>query len=535
MYKSPYVALGIWQDGRILPGDFLVSPDDKSVRILHVDDLIRQREDGLAEFVGRKDQVIKIRGQRVDLVEVEEVLRSSENIVDAVVCLREDGLHPALVAYVVTNASDRRQLMERLKAKVAARLPAYMRPAEFLLVDAIPRLPSLKPDIQALAKLEIASRGIFAKESASGMDLSKNATEPDRIRNVVEKAWTEVLDRHSFAADLEWGNAGGNSLMALRLWFLIEQALGQSLPLDVLYSSATPRELIAAIEKVVSSAPVVSASDDDKPLVFFMPGYEGDSPAFAGFRAAFEGKLRFAVARYPSWREMIEAEGRFDSIVDAVIAQVRMSGENKYLLAGYSFGGFVALEVARRLSEFGDHVKFVGLIDTQRAKVAQPPKHQNIVAKSGRMMRAMYTNSQPAYVTILQAIIRKLTGVSALPVMRAISNLAMLLPPRITFRVHLDIVAELRLRALHAMWKSDIKPLHVPVTLFRSDQYTSDSPDFGCVEVCAKLDVVSIGGSHISLIEPPYRAILCDHFLEAVSRAFGSQNHPNDGEQILQM
>jgi thioesterase domain-containing protein/non-ribosomal peptide synthetase component E (peptide arylation enzyme)/acyl carrier protein len=518
VYKSPYLALGIWQNGRLQPGDFLTSPDDKSVRILHVDDLIRLREDGLAEFVGRKDQVIKIRGQRVDLVEVEEVLRSCDNIADAVVCLRGDDHHPALVAYVVSNASDTQSFAERLKLAVAARLPAYMRPAEIFFLDAIPRLPSLKPDVQALAKLDKVSPIIFGNEPARGMDLSKNGTESYRISDAVEKAWTEVLDRNSFAANLQWDQAGGDSLRALRLWFLIEEALDKRLPLDALDSNTTPRDLIAAIEKLFTtlSLPVVPASDV-RPLVFLMPAFEGDSPALVRLRAAFEGKIRFAVAHYPSWREMIHAEGRFDLIIDAVVAQVVATcGENDCLLAGYSFGGFVAWETARRLTESGRHVTFVGLIDSRRADLVNSPKSQSILAKVGRMLRSMYANSRAAHVIVLRSLIRRLIGMPALPILHAMGNLAMLLPAQAAYTFHANLIAEWRLRALR---KSEIKPLRVTVTLFRSDEYLSISPDFGWGALCAKLDVVSIGGSHLSLLEPPYRALLCERFLEAVQLA----------------
>ena len=483
------------------------------MRILYTGDLARLREDGLVEFVGRKDRVIKIRGKRVDLLEIEEVLRNCDNITDAAVAWRGDDKNSALVAYVVGNALDTQLVAQQINLAIAARLPGYMRPTQFRIVDVIPRLPSLKPDIQALAKLDTVSLAVFECGPACGTEMSKDRMASRRVRAAVKKAWTEVLGRKSFAANLRWDQAGGNSLNALRLWFFIEEFLNKRLPLDALNSSATPSDLIAAIEKLLDSAPFpVVSSQDARPLVFFMPAFDGDAPNLVRLRAEFQGKLRFAVAHYPSWREMCSAGARFDLIIDAVMAQVIATfGKNDCLLAGYSFGGFVAWDIARRLMESGRRVPFVGLIDTRRKDLTNPPGSRSI-----RILRSMYANRQVAKGVLPKLVIRPLIYVSAFPILQAIGNLAMLLPARAAFQFHSALIAELR---LHALRQSETKPLQMPVTLFRSDEQLSTSPDFGWGALCAKLDVVPIGGSHGSILEPPRRALLYKSFLAAVERA----------------
>jgi len=524
IYTSPYLALGIWQNGRLHPGDFLTSPDDHSMRILRANDVIRLREDGLAEFIGRNDQVIKLRGQRINLLEIEDVLRSCETVADAVVCLSGDEYRPMLVAYVVSRTSSARSLAD-LKLALAAQLPPYMRPAEIIFLDAIPRLPSMKPDVRALAKLDRASRARSGGQPAAGSGLPKIGTKTHRISKAVENAWTEVLDRKSFAANLSWDQAGGDSLMALRLWFLIEETLGQRLPLDALNSGSTPNELIAAIEKLSDSSASTVPAQDDRPLVFLLPGFQGDLPWFAHLRAAFEDKIRFEVPRYPSWREMIRAEGRFDFIIDEVLEQiVATRGEGDYLVAGYSFGGFAAWEIARRLAESGRRVTFVGLIDARRQDREISSTSQDIAANKirrnramiGRVLRAIYAEPQAAPVFMMRAFLRGVIDLSAFPLLRAMGNLAMLLPARMAFAFHTKLIEELRLQALR---KSEVKPLTAPVTLFRSDEHKSISPDYGWGVLCEKLDIVSIGGSHSTMFEPPYRAQFCEHFLQAVQKA----------------
>jgi acyl carrier protein len=489
IYTSPYLALGLWQDGRLDPGDFSTSPEDRSRRILRMNDVIRLREDGLAEFVGRNDQVIKLRGQRINLLEIEDVLRNCDNVADAVVCLRGDDYRPALAAYVVSSAANA-QSLAGLKSALAAQLPPHMHPADIVFLDAIPRLPSMKPDVRALAKLDKASPARFGKQPASGTGLLKQGAKTHRISKAVESAWTAVLDRNSFAANLPWEQAGGDSLMALRLWFLIEETLGKRLPLDALNSGATPGDLITAIEKLSNSSAAAAPGQDDRPLVFLLPGYQGDTPLFARLRAAFDGKIRFEVPRYPSWREMIDGKGRFDFVIDDIFAQiVATRGDGDYLLAGYSFGGFAAWEIARRLTESGRRVTFVGLIDARRQDQEIAPAGQTPVAhKSGRnlamirrVLRSISAKPKAAPVFMLRALIRGLIDLSAFPLLRAMGNLAMLLPGQMAFTCHTRLIEELRLKALR---KSEVKPLTAPVTLFRSDEHKDISSDYGWGALC---------------------------------------------------
>ena len=108
----------------------------------------------------------------------------------------------------------------------------------------------------------------------------------------------------------------------------------------------------------------------------------------ARLRAALEGKIRFVVIQYPGWREMLAAGAGFDVLVDATVSQIQTEcGEDDfYLLAGYSFGGFVAWEAARRLVEYGHRVSFLGLIDT---RYATPPRaRRSLLGRVGRTLRS---------------------------------------------------------------------------------------------------------------------------------------------------
>ena len=200
-----------------------------------------------------------------------------------------------------------------------------------------------------------------------------------RVDTVVARAWAAVLSRRSFQLNQAWDEAGGDSLGALRLWFMVEQALGP-LPLEMLGPSTRPTTLIKAINarlrgrnaRVQSNDGVLNRSDGC-PTVFFMPPFDGDLPLLVRFRAACQHRLKFVTVHYPAWTEMLRAGAKLDLIIDAALAQVLERSEGKLCaVAGYSSGGLVAWEVGRRLLELGFNVEFVGLIDTRQADMLHP-------------------------------------------------------------------------------------------------------------------------------------------------------------------
>jgi amino acid adenylation domain-containing protein len=511
---SRYVALGAWQQGGLQPGTFERDGADPSLRVMRTGDLLRRRDDGLWELIGRKDRMIKIRGFRVDPSEAEWVLRESPNVADAAVIGRaRDGAN-ALIAYVVPRAADTASLRADLQRAMASKLPGYMRPAELHFVDAIPRLPGFKPDLDALRNLERPPPA----QRRSAVRAGAFAGEPiaaSPIRQAVEHAWAAVLDRASFAADMSFDQAGGDSLTAMRLWFLVEEALGTPLPLDILKFDATLTQLIAAIETFLAtrlSGPG-AADGDTRPHVFLMPAYEGDVPRLADFRAALADRIRFTVIRYPNWRDMVDARIDFDAIAAASVAQIRAQSAGKpVLLSGFSFGGFVAWEVARRLIRSGTPIDFLGLIDTRRAEPSLPDK---FIVRVSRIWEDA---------ALLRKMLRLLFRLSAFRVLRAFARLAMLLPTRAAFAFHARLIAELRLSALHA-WT--LEKLPIDVTLFTTYDPLSPHPDYGWGAMCDKLTVIPIGGSHTTVFEPLYRDILCDRFPEMVTAATRPSVDPN--------
>jgi acyl-coenzyme A synthetase/AMP-(fatty) acid ligase len=157
--RGRMLSLGEWRQGRCVPGSLLTDPDDPAGAILRTGDLVRLRQDGLLEFLGRVDDQIRIRGYRVEPAEVERVLRQTPGVADAALLTRRGVGDPVLVAFAV--AADDAVPATVVKAAsddLSAALPAYMRPARLHVVAFLPKLPSGKFDPAALARMDDALR-----------------------------------------------------------------------------------------------------------------------------------------------------------------------------------------------------------------------------------------------------------------------------------------------------------------------------------------------------------------------------------------
>lgn len=145
------MALGSWQKGRLTSARFLQDPDDAAGRIYVTGDLVRQRDDGLFEFLGRKDRQVKIRGLWADLGEIEAALRSADGVDDAVAIVSSSpGRGDEIAAFITLAVADDAPDLPALRRAVASACADHMTPSTIRALAAIPRLANHKPDLLAL-------------------------------------------------------------------------------------------------------------------------------------------------------------------------------------------------------------------------------------------------------------------------------------------------------------------------------------------------------------------------------------------------
>ncbi|MFC4536718.1 amino acid adenylation domain-containing protein [Sphaerisporangium dianthi] len=210
--------------------------EDAGTRWYRTGDLGRYHPGGLLEFLGRLDQQVKINGYRVELGEVEAVLRAHP-AVEAAVAVRAETGHLAALLIPAPPAGPQDLDPEELRAWTAARLPGHMVPPSFAVAAALPFNANGKVDRKAV-------RALF-----DGRDRPARAFEPigPGLEQVVAEAWGGVLGRAPAGRDDGFFAAGGDSLLATRVIAALRERTGVELPMREFFREPTARGLAAAL------------------------------------------------------------------------------------------------------------------------------------------------------------------------------------------------------------------------------------------------------------------------------------------------
>ncbi|HXV12830.1 MAG TPA: amino acid adenylation domain-containing protein, partial [Candidatus Krumholzibacteria bacterium] len=140
--RSRYLALGYWGDEESTRRSFTPDPGDPEVRLYRTGDLGRMSADGCLVCVGRKDLRVKVRGNRVEVSEIEVALLGLGTVKQVAVVERKDARgHARLVAFIVPARTDEAPRPRALREFLGTKLPRHMVPAAFVFVDELPRTP----------------------------------------------------------------------------------------------------------------------------------------------------------------------------------------------------------------------------------------------------------------------------------------------------------------------------------------------------------------------------------------------------------
>ncbi len=235
---------------------FIPSPfsDDPKVRLYKTGDLGRYLPNGEIEFIGREDFQVSIRGFRVELVEVEDVIRDIPGISSVVVISREDNQGLArLVCFYVADDEDTTINRSVLRKKVGDKLPSYMVPSAFIRLDEMPLTPNRKIDRMALPDVDDSLE-------TSTEDLIEPTT---AFEKQLTKIWCEILERDSVGITQNFFELGGHSLLATQVISQIKTKLSVEVPLQALFKQPT----IEALAKLIESTDLSYVDEPIEPLV----------------------------------------------------------------------------------------------------------------------------------------------------------------------------------------------------------------------------------------------------------------------------
>lgn len=364
--SNPCLAKGYLNRPALTAEKFIPNPfnDGFSERLYRTGDLARCRPDGNIEFLGRSDQQIKIRGQRLEIGEVEATLGRHPSVRDCVVIVRGDNPDEKFLAAYVVISPGSRLTPVKLKVFIRKSLPEYMVPAVFVFLDALPLNPNGKINRLALPD----PKDLGANEQALRGDI---VPPRNHIEKTIAHIWQDFIKLDRVGIHDNFFDLGGDSLMAVRILTRIERDLGVRLPLTSLFRSATIAQL----------AELVSRREDEgrswSPLVPIQTN--GNKPPFFGIHPVGGGALfwRDIVKWMPDDQPFyaIQSQGvdgvhpalhRVEDMASLYLAEIRkVQPHGPYFLGGYSLGGEIAFEMAQQLSRQGEKVDLLVLFDTR--------------------------------------------------------------------------------------------------------------------------------------------------------------------------
>ncbi|WP_410638517.1 amino acid adenylation domain-containing protein [Amycolatopsis sp. lyj-346] len=242
------VARGYLNHPELTAASFPADPftDDPGARLYRTGDLVRWLPDGQLEFLGRADEQVKIRGFRIEPEEVAATLREHPEVREAAVIARapEEGAELALVAYACRDGRGEAAPDEELLAFLRDRLPAYLMPAEVVVLPALPLTEHGKVDHGALAALAPSAPVVPEAEQAP-----RTPTE----ERVAQLASALLRDRPVGRED-DFFRVGGHSMLAARLVTQVNNAFGVEVPIALFLQRPTVANLADAVAVATAGA-----------------------------------------------------------------------------------------------------------------------------------------------------------------------------------------------------------------------------------------------------------------------------------------
>ena len=489
---------------RFLPHPFSHQP---GARVYKTGDCARYLPDGNLEFLGRLDQQVKIRGVRVELEEIEATLLQYNGIQAAVVvaCADTSGAKQ-LVAYIVPTPQCTPS-PSALRHFLQTTLPAYMLPAAFVVLAALPITPNGKVDRQCLPAPNWERPALESSFSPP----------QDHLEVELVRIWEQVLGVQPLGVDDNFFELGGHSLLAVRLLARIKQVCGRELPLAALFQAPTVAQLANLLHQEGWVAPpsllVPYQARGSKPPFFCVHGGVGlaqhlgvDQPVYGLQGHGFDGR---------------RAPATIEEMASDYLKQIQtIQPTGPYFLGGYSYGGIVVFEMAQQLHKQGQEVRLLILFDPtslQQRTASGPTSPEQptffhklavIPAKIARHWRTLALLGWQEKLTYVRNIIRSRSYHRKRKAKKFLCNfyldLGLAVPRRLREFYFLDV-------GVKAVMAYIPQPYAGRILLIKCEK-RPDNPQVNWGKVAAKgLEIQEVPGTHPDIVlNPQIQKIIAD-------------------------
>ncbi|WP_375341428.1 amino acid adenylation domain-containing protein [Lyngbya sp. CCY1209] len=512
--RTPYLAKGYLNDETLTRERFIENPFTQipGDRLYKTGDLGYYQPDGNVEFFGRKDRQVKIRGFRVEMGEIEAALSQYPHIDGvAVTCRESEAGDPTLTAYLASNSAppDPDRLRQFLKGK----LPNYMIPATFVNLDALPLTPNQKIDYRALP----------IPDSVAIAPTSDSLEPRDELELKLTEIWRQVLNNPAVGIRDNFFDVGGHSLLSVKLFSDIQAAFNKTLPLATLFHAPTIERLADILRQrgwtPTWKALVPIQPRGSKPPIFAVHPLKGgvfyyrDLARNLGTDYPFYG----LAAQFDQEGQILRR--KIEEIAAFYVQEIRqIRPEGPYFLAGMSFGGRVAFEIAQQLTAAGCQVGLLIMFDTTAPGAIKylPPQHRI----SGHLQRLLRRG--PGY--LWERVKYRLGWLRRQRRSRQVTA-------ELTRQRNLSIADQnLAIEAanLEAMKAHVPRPYAGQITLFRAADRQAGlgrtiDPQLGWEELAlGGVDIIEVPGHHLSILTEPNVKILAEKLRDRIDRSLES-------------
>jgi amino acid adenylation domain-containing protein len=360
--RSAYMSPGYWHRPDLTAAVYRRDPDGGNRRIYLTGDLAMIRPDGCLVYAGRKDFQVKIRGNRIEVAEIELALLDSPKVKEVVVVQRSDLVEDrSLVAYVVAKEGlATPPTASELRDHLKGRLPDYFIPSAFVLLEALPQTSTGKLDRNALPP------PTERRDQAVPFTPARTVLEAQ-----LAEMWKGLLKVNRVGVRDNFFDLGGHSLLAAQLFAQISRVFGKTFPLTALLEAGTIEQLATLIERedVALERPCLIPIQPRgaKPPFFCVHGVGGEVLSYERLVRHLDPDQPFYAFQAKGLYTEEEPHARIEDMAAHYLDElVRFQPAGPYYLGGYSLGGLIAYEMAQQLRQQGREVALVVIIDQRR-------------------------------------------------------------------------------------------------------------------------------------------------------------------------
>jgi len=456
---------------------------------------------------GRLDHQVKIRGQRLELGEIENLIAQNDDIqhvvVEKSIAVSGDEFLVALISFKKNKAvpADMSGWIASCKQRLSSTLTSFMVPSKYIVVESFALNQNGKIDRAAAVSL----LGSSVQDDRSPVNKEQLLASSTTLR--VKQLWGKVLKYSDFQLDEDFFNVGGHSLLAVDLISMIEKEFALTLPLSFLYEYPTVQAIADKLDQLLeheadeSGILVELKKGCPKNVLFFIHGVGLNPLEIKTLNQHMDEDQSIWGLQSPTiLNSEVDPIGSIEEIARLYITAIKQKGfSGPYNLLGNSIGGQIAFEMAKQLLKEGKKINFLGMIDTIASL-----KDESKPSISGKILKVMkklffemeFLLDDPLYYFKYR---KNYLSEKFEDYINPVSDEDMG-----NLKSRIKQVERINMNA----WKNySHEYINTTITLFLAKKRTffvSDFKTFGWSPYCKSVESIYMPGEHANMLKPPY-------------------------------